>query len=75
MELLQTFGSHIEKNQLKNYVIKTIFFQRQNKYFEVRYKIPYERGKKSPHIDEPAYFTGPAHLVWTVPYILRNFHN
>ena len=36
MELLQTFGSHIEKNQLKNYVIKTIFFQRQNKYFEVR---------------------------------------
>ena len=36
MELLQTFGSHIEKNQLKNYVIKTIFFQQQNKYFEVR---------------------------------------
>ena len=32
-------------------------------------------GKKSLHIDEPAYFTGPAHLVWTVPYILRNFHN
>ena len=36
MKLLQTFGSHIEKNKLKNYVIKTIFFQRRNKYFEVK---------------------------------------